>query len=68
MAAIGKWLVITILGWLADLIRRLFEAYLERQRKKEEQAKDNKAAQEKLEQAQSEQEVIDAGSELLKRP
>ena len=67
MAAIGKWLVHILLGWLFDLIKDAVEKYLASKRKEKERKEDNEAAQEKLEKAETEQEVIDAGSELLKR-
>lgn len=67
MIAIGKWLVQILLGWLFDLIKDLVEKYLERQRKEKERKEQNDAARENLEKAESEKEVIDAGSELLRR-
>jgi predicted outer membrane lipoprotein len=67
MAAIGKWLVGVVLGWAFDLIKGLVEAYMARKKKEKEVAEDNKAAEQKLEEAESEQEVIDAGGDLLKR-
>jgi hypothetical protein len=67
LAAIGKWLIHILLGWLFDLIKGAVEKYLEAKRKKKEREESNQAAQEKLEKAESEQEIIDAGGDLLRR-
>jgi hypothetical protein len=67
MAAFGKWLVGAVLGWLVDWIRGLVEQYLERKRKEREREEDNKRAEEKLEKAETEAEIIDAGADHLRR-
>lgn len=67
MSAIGKWLVGAILGWLTDWITQMWKDYQQRKAKEKERAEDNAAASEKLENADTEQEVIDAGSDLLTR-
>ena len=67
MQAIGKWLVGIVLGWLFDLIKGLVEKYMERKRKEKERAEDNAKAEEKLEKAETENEVVEAGSDLLRR-
>lgn len=67
MQAIGKWLVGAILGWLVDFVMKLWSKYQEKKRKEKEREEDNLKAEEKLEKAETEQEVIDAGSDLLKR-
>lgn len=67
MSAIGKWFIEVILGWLAGYLTKLAEAWLERQRKAKERKEDNQAAEQKLEEAESEADVIEAGSDLLRR-
>lgn len=67
MQAIAKWLIGILLGWLFEYFRELAEKYWERTQKEKERAEENVAAQEKLEEAKSEQEVVQAGSELLRR-
>lgn len=67
MVAIGKWLISAVLGWVAEFIRGLIAAYMERKRREAARVDDNKAAEQKLEGAQSEQEIIDAGSDHLRR-
>ena len=67
MAAIGKWIIQIVLGWVFDVVKDLIEKSLERLRKKKEREEDNAAAEVKLEQSESEKEVIDAGADLLKR-
>jgi hypothetical protein len=67
LSAIGKWFVEVVLGWLVAYVTKLAEAWLERQRKAKERKEDNQAAEQKLEEAESEAEVIEAGSDLLRR-
>lgn len=67
MAAFGKWIVGVVLGWLVDWIRGLVDTYLEKKRKEREREEDNKKAEVKLEQAETEQEIIDAGADHLRR-
>lgn len=67
MAAIGKWLLEATLGWLVGYLTKLAERWLERQKKQKERKEDNEAAEKKLEEAESEKEVIDAGADLLRR-
>jgi hypothetical protein len=67
MQTIVKWLVGAALGWLADFISNLWAKYQERKRVEKEREDANKAAEKKLEEARSEEEVIDAGSEHLRR-
>lgn len=67
MQAIGKWLLSFLFGWLADYIRELVNEYVSRKRIEREREEANAKAEQKLEEAKSEQEIIDAGSEHLKR-
>jgi hypothetical protein len=67
MQAIGKWLVGAVLGWLFDLVRDWYLKRKEKERKEQERKDDNEAAVEKLEQAETEDEVVEAGSDLLRR-
>lgn len=67
MNAIGKWLVGVVLGWLMEYLHRLAEMYFVRKQREKEREEDNKKAEQKLEEAESEQEIIDAGSDLLRR-
>lgn len=66
-ANIGKWLVGVVLGWLFEYVKELVEKYRERERAKKARAESNQAAEQKLEEAQSEQEIIDSGAAHLKR-
>lgn len=67
MATIGKWILNYLLGWLVEYVRGLVETYIKRKQVEKERAEDNKKAEEKLEKAETEQEVIDAGADHLTR-
>lgn len=67
MSAIGKWLVQVLLGWLLDALKDWYEQYQNKKRIERERKEANEAAAKKLEEAKSEQEVVDAGSDLLSR-
>jgi hypothetical protein len=67
LSGIGKWLAHVVLGWLFDLIKGAVEKYFERKRKEREREEENEEKAKKLEEAKSEQEVIDAGDDLLRR-
>jgi hypothetical protein len=67
LAKLGQWLVSAVLGWLVTFVTDMITEYRERKRIAKEREEANKAAEQKLENAQTEQEVIDAGSDLLNR-
>ncbi len=67
LANLGKWLVGILLGWLVEYVRGLIEEYRRRKEKEKARTEDNAQAEVKLEEAQSEQEIIDAGSNHLRR-
>ncbi len=68
MQAIGRWIASLLFGWLVDVIRESVEAYFEKRRANEERKRKAEEALKKLEEAKSEQEVIDAGGNVLERP
>lgn len=67
LSGIGKWILQVVLGWLFDLVKSEVAKYQERKRLERERKERSEAAIKKLEEATSEQEIIDAGSDVLKR-
>lgn len=67
MSAIVSYIVAAVLDWLRKFISGVAERYAELARKAEERERENKQSEQKLEEAKSEQEVIDAGSDHLRR-
>lgn len=67
LSGIGKWVLQVVLGWLFGLVKSEVEKYQERKRLEKERKEANEAAVIKLEEAQSEEEVIRDGGDLLSR-
>jgi hypothetical protein len=68
LQALLKWLIHTVLlDWLFEKIKELVASHQAKKKKEEEAVKNNDEAEAKLEKAETEQDVIDAGKDLLGR-
>lgn len=67
MSAIGKWLLNILIGRVLEYLKGLVESYLARKQAEKEREEDNKKAEGKLENAETAEEIVDAGSDLLRR-
>lgn len=67
MSKILEWLIKPILDWIWGKLSAAIAAYQERRAAEKARQESNKQAEEKLQNAKTEEEVIDSGSDLLLR-